>query len=113
MIDDEPLNLDIISDVLSKEGYAVITSSNLDDGLIEIRKTHPTILLLDLNVSGKDARRFIRDNCGFLKDITIIIISGFIGKMERRELGNLGVKFFFQKPIDFDNLVDTISHLEI
>ncbi|GEM_PF-3108097 len=113
IVDDEILNLDILSDILSKEGHTVITSTNWEDGLELITKTHPSILLLDLNVSGKDTRRLIRDNFEFFKDITIIIISGFIGKMDRRELENLGVKFFFQKPIDFEKLVSTISHLDM
>ncbi len=52
IVDDDEVTRDSCFQVLSKEGYTVVTACNGEAGLAEARRCHPDLLLIDLNMPG-------------------------------------------------------------
>ncbi|MFH1674760.1 MAG: response regulator [Pseudomonadota bacterium] len=52
IVDDEEATRDSCFQVLAKAGYRVLTASNGDTGLAEVRRCHPDLVLIDLNMPG-------------------------------------------------------------
>ena len=90
-VDDDQLFLEFMDDLLSKEGYEVLTA---EDGLsaLDILKTHtPDIIFIDLimpRIEGKVLCRIIRSMEEF-NDAYVIILSGTLAE-EKIDLSLLG-----------------------
>ena len=52
IIDDDEVTRDSCFQVLSKEGYTVVTACNGEAGLAEARRCCPDLMLIDLNMPG-------------------------------------------------------------
>lgn len=106
VVDDDPDLLDLITDRLSANGFAVIRAANGLDALNAIKKEEPTIVFLDLQMpkmSGMDVLRTIKKE-GI--NITVIVISAF-GTIESAvEAIKEGAYDFIVKPFD-------PTHLEV
>ncbi len=106
VVDDDPDLLDLITDRLSANGFAVIRAANGLDALNAIKKEEPTIVFLDLQMpkmSGMDVLRAIKKE-GL--NITVIVISAF-GTIESAvEAIKEGAYDFIVKPFD-------PTHLEV
>ena len=65
VVDDVPVNVKLLADLLSVRGYAVVTASGGAEALEKIEKEAPSIVLLDVmmpGMSGYDVCRRIRQN---------------------------------------------------
>ena len=77
LVDDNPLMLKFVDDLLEKEDYKVVTAN---DGLsaLDILKTYtPDVIFVDLimpNINGKKLIKIIR-NIPKLKDVVLLPIS--------------------------------------
>lgn len=56
MLDDDADILEIISYILTDQGYEVVTLENGDDLLYNIRKFHPDLVLMDVMLGNLDGR---------------------------------------------------------
>ena len=54
VIDDDPVDLDLVEAMLTPEGYAVVRASSGSDGIRLVRTSHPGVVLLDLMMPGMD-----------------------------------------------------------
>jgi CheY-like chemotaxis protein len=52
IVDDDEVTRDSCFQVLSKEGYTVVTACNGETGLAEAKRYRPDLLLIDLNMPG-------------------------------------------------------------
>ena len=83
IIEDETSIIQLVQHNLEKEGFVVSSSINGNDGLKELKKFQPNLLLLDWmlpDLSGIDVCKNLRKDNSF-KDLPIImLISIIIGK---------------------------------
>lgn len=106
--DDDPAILDAIRLMLEFEGYDVECFPN-GNGLLEMDRNAPDLLLLDIWMSGTDGR----DLCQQLKqqestrDIPVIMISAS-HDIESSALA-AGADDFLAKPFDINDLLDKIE----
>lgn len=76
-IDDNPAILDVLNEILSFEGYEVVTISDGNSVFDAVAKVHPDLILLDVMLNNIDGRKI----CEALKrdqefsDIPVIMIS--------------------------------------
>jgi len=107
MIDDEPLNMEVLQVHLECEGYnRFVTLSDSKIALEEIRKESPDVLLLDLvmpEVTGFDILKEMRlDAEG--KHIPVIVLTSSEDAETKLKALQLGATDFLSKPVDASEL---------
>ena len=59
VVDDEPLQRDILKTILDDEGYETYTAPSAEKGLKALEELHPDVILTDLKMEGMDGIEFI------------------------------------------------------
>ncbi len=103
IIEDEKIMSDLLERKLTREGYDVVITTNGEDGLIEMRKNKPDIILLDIimpKMGGFEVMEEMnKDNA--LKDIPVIVISNSGQPVEIDRVKKMGAKDWLVKT-EFD-----------
>ncbi len=103
LVDDEPLNRDMLSRRLGKAGYDVATASDGADALAQIQAKHPDLVLLDLlmpGMSGLDVLREIRRTVD-PTELPIVVATALHETSFLVEAMEAGANDFVTKPLDF------------
>ena len=108
VIDDEENARDLLSRMLTKEGFQVVTAASGDEGLKLARQLRPKAITLDAMMPGMDGwtvlTRLKAD-----KDLTEIPVV-MITIEDRREMGfALGASDYMTKPIEADRLIELLN----
>jgi len=100
VIDDEELNLILISDILQDANTNIITAKNSDEGLNKAIKLIPDLVLLDIMMPNSDGFSIFTKlkNNTKTKDIPIIFVSALTKPNEILKAFNLGAVDFIKKP---------------
>ena len=110
VIDDDANIRELLRQSLNNQGYAVKEAQNGLDGINQIKKEKPDLIILDVmmpQINGFDTAAIIK-NDPFTMDIPIIMLSIF----EDRERGyQLGIDRYMTKPIESNKLMKEIGLL--
>lgn len=107
VVDDEPINRDLLRGLLQDAGYEVEVG---EDGVDAVRLSlsyQPDCILLDLimpRLSGVDSCRAIKEN-GETAVIPVIVITGHADRDARIEAIKSGADDFLSKPYDADEVL--------
>ena len=111
IIEDEASIIQLIQHNLEKEGFIVSSSTNGNDGLKELKKFQPNLLLLDWmlpDFSGIEVCKNIRKDIS-LKNLPIIMLTAK-GEEEDKIKGlDSGVDDYLTKPFSFNELLARIK----
>ncbi len=55
VVDDTPMNVKLLRDLLEVHGYAVETAASGEEGLAKVASWHPDLVLLDIMMPGMPA----------------------------------------------------------
>jgi len=107
--EDEPKLREMLSELLTEEGYEVSTAGDGEEAVEQIERLKPDLLLLDIkmpNMTGLDVMEAIRRS---QPDLPIIISSAY-GKMQSdMTVLTSNVKAYLVKPVDVDELLETVE----
>ena len=107
IIEDEPSIIQLIQHNLEKNGFIVSSSLNGNDGLKELKKFQPDLLLLDWmlpDLSGIEICKSIRKDNSF-KSLPVIMLTAK-GEEEDKIKGlDSGVDDYLTKPFSFNELM--------
>tara|TARA_B000000441_G_scaffold124868_1_gene102461 strand:- start:114 stop:794 length:681 start_codon:yes stop_codon:yes gene_type:complete len=113
IIEDETSIIQLVQHNLEKEGFVVSSSTNGNDGLKELKKFEPNLLLLDWmlpDLSGIDVCKSLRRDKNF-KNLPIIMLTAK-GEEEDKVKGlESGVDDYITKPFGFNELMARIKAL--
>ena len=113
IIEDEPSIIKLVQHNLEKEGFIVSSSLNGNEGLKELKKFQPHLLLLDWmlpDLSGIDICKSIRRENN-LKNLPIIMLTAK-GESEDKIKGlNSGADDYITKPFSFNEVLARIKAL--
>ena len=113
IIEDEPSIIKLVQHNLEKEGFIVSSSLNGNEGLKELKKFQPHLLLLDWmlpDLSGIDICKSIRRESN-LKNLPIIMLTAK-GENEDKIKGlNSGADDYITKPFSFNEVLARINAL--
>ena len=113
IIEDEPSIIKLVQHNLEKEGFIVSSSLNGNEGLKELKKFQPHLLLLDWmlpDLSGIDICKSIRRESN-LKNLPIIMLTAK-GEGEDKIKGlNSGADDYITKPFSFNEVLARIKAL--
>jgi pilus assembly protein CpaE len=59
-VDDDPINLKLVSMTLSQEGYKVFTAASGDEALSQVDEIQPNLVILDVSMPGMDGYEVCR-----------------------------------------------------
>ncbi len=110
IVDDEFDIVDVLGDVLTVEGYQVVTAANGREGLMRLRDTIVDLVLLDCMmplVDGPEMLRLMREDERLLH-VPVVMMSA--AEM-RRQVQALGCSAFLKKPFDLNTLLQTVAQL--
>lgn len=109
LIDDDPDVRTVMSALLKRQGYEVETASRCDEALEKLQSEAPSLILLDVLLSGADGRELCREIKATpqTKNVPVIIFSGHPGAGQQFE--SWGASDFIPKPFNTDTLLEKLS----
>jgi DNA-binding response OmpR family regulator len=110
LVDDEIQLLSLLSDVLTKEGYRVISALNGQEAIYSARQGKPDLIILDIMMPEMDGYEFIRQHRRE-RDTPIILLTAKVEE-EEKVLGlRMGADDYITKPFSPRELVARIEAL--
>jgi len=115
IVEDEQILQDVYKLVLSTAGYKVYTADNGVEGLEQLKRHHPDLVLLDIFMPVMDGKEFLRNiDTGDHPSTKIVVYTNMFDKATENEMKSLGADDFVLKssmgPGDLLQLV--AGHLE-
>jgi DNA-binding response OmpR family regulator len=109
IIDDDPDIRTVMNILLKKQGHEVATAAREEEALEKIKQFNPSVILLDVLLSGADGRKICMDvkKNEATKDIPVIMFSAHPGAADKIHL--YGADDFISKPVNADKLLEKIS----
>ena len=101
IVEDNPTNLKLAKLLLTGEGYEVRTAINAEEALKVLTSFHPQLILMDLQLPGKnglDLTRELKSNPKF-KDICIVALTAYAMKGDEEKAKAAGCDGYMTKPI--------------
>ncbi len=112
LVEDNPSIRELISVLLSSEGYEIIEAEDGRDGLAKARQMRPDLMILDLmmpGVSGEGVIAELQKDPGF-ESMPVMVVSGKDeGMGEIKDM--LGDENVFQKPFEPVRLLNRVVEL--
>jgi CheY-like chemotaxis protein len=111
IVDDNALNLKLVSYLVTAAGYEVRTAADASAALVEVREHPPRVILMDLQLPGIDGLALTR----LLKavpetaSISIIAVTAYAMKGDRERAIAAGCDDYVTKPIDTRALPELIA----
>ncbi len=105
IVDDEVSMRKNISDLLFPLGYQTIEAGNGEGALVMVAQEKPHVIILDINLPGKNGLVVLKEIKAMSNDIPVIIFTAF-GTSERAiEAMKLGAFDYLEKPFELDEFV--------
>ena len=105
VIDDDIPIVDMLTEVLSREGYAVLRAYSGTEALYLLSQKKPDLVLLDLMLPGLSGEEVLPH----IKDIPVIILSAKADVQDKVELLLGGAADYITKPFDTRELLARIA----
>lgn len=106
VVEDNPLNRELLCDWLDAEGYEVRAASNLQDARRLAEDAAPDIVLLDVQLGNEDGLMF----AAWMRELErfqatpVIAVTAHAMVTERARILRSGCNACVAKPVDFDQL---------
>jgi DNA-binding response OmpR family regulator len=109
IIDDDPDVRTVMDILMKRQGYTVATASSREDALSKLEAFHPSVILLDVLLSGTDGRELCQEikSNSKMKDTAIIMVSAHPSAGDN--IANYGADDFISKPINTENLLGKLE----
>jgi two-component system cell cycle response regulator DivK len=111
IVEDEPRNLKLFSDLLTRFGYEIFQATDGEMGVESSRTTKPDLILMDImmpRMDGLEATRIIKADAT-TKHIPIVALTSFAMKGDRERTLEAGCNAYIAKPVDIQELLKAVS----
>ena len=115
IVDDNPLNLRLVSFLLTAKGYIVHTAINSEEAMNFLESAGnnlPALILMDIQLPGMDGlelTRILKADDQF-KKIPIVAITAYAMKGDKEKALAAGCNGYIAKPIDTRTLPDVLEN---
>ncbi len=109
IIDDEPIIHEVLGDLLTSEGYAVVNSSNGEEALEKHSSRSFELVLLDLLMPGLDGIEVLKRLKKINPNSIIVIITAYASVESAISAMKMGAFDYIQKPFKHDELLLTVG----
>jgi two-component system cell cycle response regulator DivK len=101
VVEDNPLNLKLVREVLSFLEYDVIEAQSGEEALRAAKDTPPDLVLMDLQLPGIDGtetlHRLRQDTLG--PDVPVVAVTAFAMAADKERAARAGFDGYIEKPI--------------
>lgn len=111
IIDDDPDVRTVMNLLMKKQGYEVETAFNREDALSKLDDFQPSVIFLDVLLSGTDGRELCREikKKKHMQSVPVIMVSAHPGAAEN--ISSYGADDFISKPINTQSLLEKLDRL--
>jgi len=116
VVDDEPLNVDLLAQELGAAGYKTVTAASGEQALVVAAKQRPDLILLDVMMPGRDGYAV----CEALKqseatrEIPVIFLTALTDTFQKVRAFKLGAVDYVTKPFEPEELLARVrTHIAL
>ena len=111
VVEDNPLNLKLIRDVLEFRGFDVLTARTGEEGVAVASSTTPDLVLMDLQLPGIDGHEALQrihsdPRC---RDVPVVAVTAFAMKDDIDRAKAAGFAGYIAKPISVRALPEQLA----
>jgi two-component system cell cycle response regulator DivK len=101
VVEDNPLNLKLVRDVLRFAGHVVMEAHSGEEGLSVLHEVPPDLVLMDLQLPGIDGAETLRRmrQGGLAPDVPVVAVTAFAMAGDRERAALAGFDGYIEKPI--------------
>jgi CheY-like chemotaxis protein len=111
VIEDNELNMKLVRSLLKMGNYDVIEAIDAEKGMQLVRKNHPDLILMDIQLPGMDglsATKILKAD-PVLQEIPIVALTSHAMEGDDKKALDVGCNGYIAKPIDTKNFLATIG----
>ena len=108
VVDDDPLILQMVSEILTDEGYQVEQAHSALEAMRTVARTHPQLVLLDIRMPGLDGSQFARELKEHDTSVKILVMTA--ASQARHWADQIGATGYIEKPFEVDELVKSVAN---
>ena len=111
VVEDNPLNLKLIKDVLEYQGFEVLTAASGEEGVVAALSDFPDLVLMDLQLPGIDGHEALLriradPRCS---GIPVVAVTAFAMNDDRQRAFDSGFTGYVEKPISVRRLPQQVK----
>ena len=110
-VDDSDTELTVLTGLLRRHGYTVVTASDATEALASLERDTPDVVLLDVvmpGISGYQLCRTLRRDPRFAA-LPIIMVTGRDQQSDREWGMRQGASEYLMKPVSDDDLIAAVA----
>jgi CheY-like chemotaxis protein len=113
MVEDNPINRDVLSRLLKRRGYEIAMAENAEEARREIESAVPDIILMDMGLPGVDGWEFTRQLKAdqATSSVPIIALTAHAISSDRQRALDAGCDEYEPKPVELDRLLEKMTAL--
>jgi two-component system cell cycle response regulator DivK len=111
IVEDHPLNMKLLRDLLEAHGYETLETGDGLEALNLARQSRPDLILMDLqlpDVSGLEVTRWLRQDSA-TRNIPIIAVTAFAMREDEKKALDSGCDAYIAKPISIRRVLETVA----
>jgi CheY-like chemotaxis protein len=111
VVEDNPLNLELVTDMLSDEGYLVLQAEDETTALRLAREEGPDLILMDIQLPGADGLEITRKLRAdpATGGIPIVALTAHAMRGEEEKARDAGCVGFLTKPLRMQDLLQAVA----
>jgi len=111
VVDDDENVTDVLSFVLAKSGYNVLTAGNGRTGYDLYSSHSPDLVLLDLKMPEWDGLTVLKQIRISDRETPVVLMTGYATIDSSIEAFKIGISDYVTKPFNFDRLLEVVDRL--
>jgi len=109
IVDDQPEVLMFLQEVLTDQGYEVLTASDGPSGLEAYQQHRPAFTLTDISMPGMSGLDLLKQIKELNPEAAVMLMTGAGSEAYAVEALRLGAVNYFNKPVDINELGNTLN----
>ena len=111
VVEDEPLMLEALTDILTPLGIEVVQAENADEAMKVIASKQVTAILSDIRMPGFSGLEFLENLRATGNNIPIVFLSASSERANLHRAMQLGAIDFIEKPFEAEHLKEVVFKL--
>lgn len=113
VVEDNPLNMKLISDLLGVEGFLVLKAEDAETALEILKTTTPSLIILDIYLPGIDGFKLLEEikKQPHLKNIKVLAQTALAMIDDEEKIKEAGFDAYITKPLDTKKFMEIVRSL--